>query len=90
MSTSQVMLSRLKAELRSRMVEIRGEIDRHMAPAVVLRAQLDAKIAEQNALSKAIADLVDQVDAIEQPRLRELKQELASIARAEIAIQLEH
>jgi chromosome segregation ATPase len=84
MSTTQELLTAQKAQLRIRMAELRAEIAGVMA--IDLRAELDAAIAQQNALDATIAELAKQIDTLEQPKLHALKTELADVARAEIAI----
>lgn len=88
MSTTQELLAGQKALLRARMVELRADIAALMAPTADLKVQRDAAIAEQNALDTTIADLTAQIDAIEQPRLYELKMELSEVAQAESKIKL--
>lgn len=88
MSTTQELLSAQKALLRTRMTELRAEIAGVKSQSAPLQSQLDAKIAEQNALDATIADLAKQIDAIEQPKLHALKMELSEVAQAEGAIKL--
>jgi chromosome segregation ATPase len=88
MPTTQELLSATKSQLRARMAELRAEIDSVKSTSAPLQSQLDAAIAQQNALDAIIADLAAQIDAIEQPKLHALKTELAEVARAEIAIKV--
>lgn len=81
-------LSAAKEILRARMAELREEIAAVMAPTAAKRVELEALVQKQNELSEAIATLSAEIDAAEQPKLHELKQELAEVARAEIAIKL--
>jgi DNA repair exonuclease SbcCD ATPase subunit len=88
MSTTKELLAKQKAALRARMVELRADIDALIAPTADLKVQRAAAIAEQNALDATIEDFTAQIDAIEQPRLYELKMELSQVAQAESAIKL--
>jgi hypothetical protein len=86
MPTTKELLVQQKALLRERMVELRAEIAPLIDQAAQLQAQLDAAIERQNAVGIEVAELAAQIDAIQQPRLHELKLELGEVARAESAI----
>lgn len=86
MTTTQELLAGQKAVLRARMAELRAEIEAIKQQAAPLQADLDAAIAVHNAAGATVTELAAQVDAIEQPVLATLKNELAEVARAEIAI----
>ena len=88
MSTTQQLLADQKSLLRARMGEIRAEISDVVAASAGLKFQRDAAIAHQNRLAADISSLTAQIDAIEQPRLYDLKMELSEVARAEIAIKI--
>lgn len=88
MNTTNNMLAEQKAALRARMAELRTEIESVKAISASKQAELDGAIAEQNALDAKVATLAAEVDAIEQPRLHELKMELGLVAQAESAIRV--
>lgn len=88
MSDTKTLLAQQKQLLRTRMAELRGEIDAIKSKTNGLRKTREAKVREQLALDAEIEALTAQINAAEQPRLHELKQELAEIARAESAIKV--
>lgn len=88
MATTQELLAESKAQLRGQMTKLRAAIDHVLSESAPVRERLAAKVAQQNALDAEIADLAAQAEAIEQPRLHELKTELADVARAESAIRV--
>lgn len=88
MSDTKTLLAQQKQLLRNRMAELRGEIDAIKSKTEDLRKTREAKVQEQLALDAEIEALTAQINAAEQPRLHELKQELAEIARAESAIKV--
>ncbi len=86
MSTTKDLLLNQRELLRTRMAELRTDIEAVKAPAVPIYAEMDALIVQHNAMGARIAELTAQANAIEQPRLHELKMELAEVARAEDAV----
>jgi len=88
MSDTKTLLAAQKQLLRTRMAELRAEIDAVKAPAVPIYAELDAVIAQHQALGVRMQELTDQANAIEQPKLHALKMELAEVARAESALKV--
>lgn len=86
MPSTQELLAGQKAQLRTRMTELRVQINAVKLGSAPLQAELDTAIAAHNAAGAQVNELAAQVDAIEQPTLRQLKTELAEVARAESAI----
>lgn len=80
------LLQQTKALHRTRMGEIRADIDALKSQTAAANAELDVMVAEHAALGERIAQKTAEINAIEQPRLFQLKQELADVARAEKAI----
>lgn len=88
MSTTTELLQQHKKLLDNRMTELRAEI-------AALQHQSAAKRSARDALNTKIAEmmatrdrLVDEINAIEQPRLHDLKSELSRVASAVGAIRL--
>ncbi len=88
MSDTKTLLAQQKQLLRTRMAELRADIDVIKAQSAPIYKEMDAAIAEHQALGARIHALTDQANAIEQPRLHALKMELAEVARAESAIKV--
>lgn len=86
MSTTKDLMRQTQTQLRERMAELRTEIEAVKAPAVPLYAEMDALIVQHNTIGARIAELTDQANTLEQPRLHALKMELGDVARAEDAI----
>lgn len=88
MSTTEELLAQQKALLQARMAEVRVEIERLLhasAPKRAALAALNAQIADMTARRDA---LVEQISAIEQPQLHDLKMQLSQLAQAAGAIRL--
>lgn len=79
-------LQALQEKLREQMKALRKQIEEVKAPAVPIYAELELVVAEHNELGARIRELTDQANAIEQPKLHELKMELAQVARTDNAI----
>ena len=88
MSDTKTLLAQQKQLLRTRMAELRADIDVIKAQSAPIYKEMDAAIAEHQVLGAHIQALTDQANAIEQPRLHALKMELAEVARAESAIKV--
>lgn len=88
MSDTKTLLAQQKQLLRTRMAELRADIDVIKAQSAPIYKEMDAAIAEHQVLGARIQVLTDQANAIEQPRLHALKMELAEVARAESAIKV--
>lgn len=79
-------LEALQGKLRAQMAELRKQIEAVKATAVPVYAEMELVIAEHNKLGARIQELTAQANAIEQPKLHELKMELGQVARTDDAI----
>lgn len=82
-------LQSTQAKLRARMAELRAEIEAVKAPAAPKWIEVDQLIVQQQEIGARIQALTDEANGLEQPKLHELKMELAQVARTEIAINLQ-
>lgn len=88
MSDTKTLLAQQKQLLRARMAELRADIDGIKAQSAPIYKDMDAAIAQHQALGAHIQALTEQANSIEQPRLHALKMELGEVARAESAIKV--
>lgn len=79
-------LQALQERLRDQMKALREQIEEVKAPAVPIYSELELVVVEHNELGARIRELTDRANAIEQPKLHELKMELAQVARTDNAI----
>lgn len=89
MATTRDLLIQQRKLLRTRMTELRSAIDKVMTPVLPIYAEIDKLLVEQGELGIKISSLTIQANELEQPKLHDLKTELAVVARAEDAVRVQ-